>query len=284
MTESSTAAIDTAINGTGASGTAISGTAAATTATLEPATVLLVGDTHHDFDWVRHVAHRAAALNVGAVVQVGDFGYFPGTDFGDAFLTRLRTDLGWDTLPPWYVLDGNHDNIPALAALPRDAGGFGVITEHIRYVPRGHRWTWSGTRFAALGGAISVDAATRVEGYNWWREESITYLQALSVIDAGPTDVLLTHDAGSCVPLRPGGKVDTASAGHRGIIDEVIDALTPQVHVHGHYHHGYQLTVPRGDGGRTRVVGLGMNEDPRFDSGAGYRVLHLPSLAVADGH
>lgn len=239
---------------------------------FNPTRLMLLGDTHHDLDWALKIATTARRLRADAVVQVGDFGYFPGTDFGDEFLNGLLTALRDNPdLPPWYILDGNHDNVLALTALPRNKHGFGVVSEKLFYIPRAHHWTWSGVTFTGLGGAVSIDRANRVEGYNWWNEETISYAQACTAIDAGPADILFTHDSTHDAPLPEHYKSDIASHGHRTTVSAVAAAVQPKLHVHGHYHFGH--TTPTASG---QLVGLGMNGD----ADQSYRLLALPSLQL----
>lgn len=95
-----------------------------------------------------------------------------------------------------YAIGGNHENadeVQLFEANP-DEDGFVTLRPHVRWVPRGQRWTWTGVRFGALGGAFSLDWRTRTIGTTWWptREElGDTDVERLG--DA-PLDVLLTHD------------------------------------------------------------------------------------------
>ena len=59
-------------------------------------------------------------------------------------LASLLEDLEMTLL----FIDGNH---PVLRALPMDRDGFGVISDRLKYIPRGHRFTIAGVRFAGLG-------------------------------------------------------------------------------------------------------------------------------------
>lgn len=242
-------------------------------------TVLLAGDTHHDTDWVLHLIDVAVAADVDAIVQVGDFGFFPEQDYGRAFLTAVTARLAQNTMPLLF-LDGNHDDHNALRALPVADDGFAYLSEQLAYAPRGSRWTWQGVSFAAAGGAVSVDAASRAEGVNWWREETLSYGEVTGLLDAGPVDVLLTHDAPEQIGIIPSHKSDPASAGHRKTISVLIEQLTPQLLVHGHYHRYHDTTVPH-EQGICRVVGLGMNGNPHADRGDGYLILSVADLTLA---
>jgi hypothetical protein len=64
-----------------------------------------------------------------------------------------------------------------LRQLPTRPDGFVEVTDRILWAPRGHRWTWQGVRFLALGGAFSIDRQYRKLDsgrWGWFKEEVIT--------------------------------------------------------------------------------------------------------------
>ena len=155
--------------------------------TGDPRRLLLVGDTHGNGRWCKQLARIAAANQCDAVVQLGDFGYWPHQQWGRTFLQHVA-DLAASSGIPWYWLDGNHENHDMLAACadPTAAPAMLEIRPGVHYLPRGHRWEWSGVRLGALGGAASIDAAWRTEGVSWWRGEEPTVGDLLRLGD-GPS-------------------------------------------------------------------------------------------------
>lgn len=122
------------------------------------------------------------------------------------------------------------------------------IVDRCRWLPRGHRWEWSGVRFGALGGAFSVNWRWRAEGISWRRGEMLTDADVARLGDE-PLDVLISHDAPQGMPLRglPIPPVDEMrSAEVRVRILEAVEATEPALVVHGHWHHRYrhELTWP----------------------------------------
>src|SRR5580704_14524363 len=136
---------------------------------LVPGRIGVAGDWHGNTAWATRAVRKMAALlpadGPRVIVHLGDFGIWPGPG-GQEYLARLQP--GPD--------------------------GRAQVTERIFHLPRGHRWRWHGRDWLALGGAVSLDRAGRTEGASWWPEEEITLRQAGSVIEAGPADVMVTHE------------------------------------------------------------------------------------------
>ena len=148
----------------------------------EPRTLLLTGDVHGNASWWRDAVFPALKrTGADVVVQVGDFGLWPGPQ-GQAYLDWLQSavvsDGGGDTLPEdaqpdilW--LDGNHEDFDQLEATAPRHDGLRAVRPNIVHLPRGYRWTWRGVRFMAVGGAVSMDRAFRREGTSWWPQEQL---------------------------------------------------------------------------------------------------------------
>lgn len=135
--------------------------------TSEPRRLLVAGDVHGDVAWFEGLCSRSAELGCDAVLQLGDFGYWPHVPDVLKFLRRVTSSaVRFDQTVYW--IDGNHENHAALCTLPATADGFVELTDRCVYLPRGHRWTWNGVRFGALGGAFSIDWRERRVGTSWW--------------------------------------------------------------------------------------------------------------------
>ncbi len=255
---------------------------------------LLLGDTHGNQR--RCVQAIAAARDTGcsAVVQVGDFGYWPHNTSGLWFLRNVEKFAAEAELP-FYWLGGNHENwamiakylehatdpaalgVDALARTP-DVPGRGKGGQpsprapgYLRYLPRGCRWEWGGVRFLALGGAWSIDWHLREQGRSWWPTEMIDDADVERAVAGGDVDVLLCHDAPGdyLVPgmhafmkMNPGAGVGgNRTQENRDRLTAVVEATHPRLVVHGHYHEMYDrdavwaLGTP--EKWHNRVVGLG---------------------------
>lgn len=153
-----------------------------------------------------------------------------------------------------FVTPGNHDDYDQIDELPtldlgHEIGAVQWVTDHIALLPRGHRWERNGWSFVSLGGAPSIDRWSRREGIDWWAAEMITDDDVARVVEAGPADVMLTHDAPDaalCTPrvasiLRsnptgwPTYALNYAAEGTARMTTAFL-AVEPRLFLHGHFH------------------------------------------------
>ena len=164
----------------------------------------------------------------------------------------------------------------ALRDLPSRPDGFVEVTDRILWAPRGHRWTWQGVRFLALGGAFSIDRRDRKLDsgrWGWFKEEVITAEEAQRAIAGGPADVLLTHDAPvGALPMVAGGRYDPATLQSARHVQEVASATKPKLLLHGHWHQFQQVRLP---GQETEVIGLSYDGARKS-----WLVLDLPGIGI----
>ena len=229
-----------------------------------PERIGVAGDWHGNTPWAtRAVRKIAAALPRSGrriILQLGDFGIWPGPT-GEEYLTRVDAALADADAELWFV-DGNHEDFGQLAGLRPGPDGREQVTSRIWHLPRGYRWRWHDREWLALGGAVSLDRAGRTEGRDWWPQEEITVRQAGAVIEAGPADVLVTHECPAGIehdfpPPPPWwARADLRrNDAHRALMREVVLATRPRWLMHGHLHIGYQRTVDLG-AGPVEVTGL----------------------------
>lgn len=213
--------------------------------------VLVVGDTHADAGMVRWANEWASRLGVDAILQVGDFGWWPNRRFAEPFFVEL------DRAPvPWVFCDGNHEDHSALdhgATSPQE------LADGVFWVPRGVVVEWVGRRLLFFGGAVSVDAEWRTPFLDWFPTETAGSAQLTRAFDAGTVDVVVAHDCPAGAPLAleprrfPERLVNAANA-HRRVCRELAEAVAPKLWLAGHYHQRVTAQV-----GRTRVDVLSDN-------------------------
>ena len=217
---------------------------------------LFLGDTHNDLDFAESAA-KLARQHAAELIQLGDWGFiWPNSDQLQA-LSDMLVGLG----VTMRFVDGNHDDHTSLKKLRGRVQTRGVeIAKNVIYQPRGSvHEDEDSSRFLFLGGAPSIDRASRVKGESWWPEEVITKADldlALSV--KGPIHVLVTHDAPDFPPgFRPKGSPGYQRAQLRSMkcVDKLILHHCPQLHVHGHWH--TRATTYRGP---TCIEALNCNE------------------------
>lgn len=230
--------------------------------------VLLVGDVHGNGGWWwDRVVPLAKELEVDAIVQLGNFGWWPHT----ASFTRFVARSG---VPTWF-LDGNHENHIDL----RKSVGLTTVShtplpvyDGLGYLPRGSRFTVGTLKVGCVGGAHSIDKAQRRQGRTVFDEETLSKEEVSHCRELGHVDVLLCHDApaGWAIPGLP-ARGDLPAAWrrelphcekHRQKLADIYTKLTPSLVVHGHYHSFYTHTQhePWGD---VHIVGLGAESPAR---------------------
>lgn len=214
--------------------------------------ICFIGDTHGNGPFLDKICKIASDHGCKVLYQLGDFGYFPHTDWGQKFLKQLSYSLLLND-QELYFLDGNHDNHPLLFEAPDRGDGFRFIRDRIFYSPRGHRWTWDGIRFMSLGGAYSIDKDPnptygwkgRTEGWNWWPEEMITVEQMDKAANRGPIDVLLSHDlpTKANIPNLRNKDEYPATNINRARLQYVVDQTRPGLVLTGHWHDCFQSYI-----------------------------------------
>lgn len=242
----------------------------------DPQRILLVGDLHMNTLAAHQVIDHAQALGVDLILQLGDFGFWPRTSAGQKYLNEVESKLSTFGLDLWFI-PGNHEDWTSLAERPIEDDGLGIITEHIRGIPVGHRWTWRSTRWLAIGGAPSVDKHLRTEGVDWFPEEEITEKQLAAIVAAGPADLVVAHDApmgtdfldrryqqhldpwerDSWWPVSAQLRADA----HQERLRRILDGVEARRWFHGHHHVrcSSAINTPRGD---VQIKGLALDGEP----------------------
>ncbi len=202
--------------------------------------VAALGDWHGNTRYAVKVIHRLGGIGVRRFVHTGDFGYNFRTEFILALDEALR---GYDA--DLIFVPGNHEDYDYLGSVTIDADGAGRIGDRIVYLPRGVRWSWEGQMWMGLGGAASIDRVGRIQDgpdRQWWPQELITPADVQRAITGGHVDILITHDAPASVHIAmpPFSWIppedEAAARNQRQLLDQVVEAVTPQLLVHGHHH------------------------------------------------
>lgn len=230
----------------------------------EPDAITVAGDWHGNISTATKVLYDAVNNGSRVVVQLGDFGLWPGR-IGKKYTTALdkvATTLGVTIL--W--LDGNHEDFGRIENKTLLSTGLQSYGKNIFKLPRGSRWSWQGIDFCAVGGATSLDKPSRTEGVSWWPEEELTGPQVADIAEAGLCDVLFTHDVSHEVNVPGiGHRVYTVNWDpkelerawlHRERLGALTANLKPTHIYHGHFHIPY-TKISHTSFGETRVTGLG---------------------------
>lgn len=212
--------------------------------------LLLQGDTHSNYGAMKLAINEAVENECDAVVQLGDFGFWPRQPFGRAFIKKTSKWAKQKGIPVYWI-DGNHEDFDSF-----DCHGDSIteVRDNLFYIPRGYAWEWNGVNLLAMGGAVSIDRDTRTPGISWFIDEQIGE-QDIAKIEGITCDVMFTHDA----PLNPleRFKNDPESEIHRQRLKRIVSMVKPETLYHGHYHRPHKTEMMR-EGGYTTVVGLSL--------------------------
>ena len=261
--------------------------------------IVVAGDWHGNTLHAMTAIAEAGRLGIDTVLHVGDLAVLWPGDAGASFTFKLQRELDKHGVR-LYLVDGNHDNHTALRALPRDNAGLGVVRtktkgggqlDLIRWVPRGHRWTWPGAggrvvRFGALGGAYSIDWRYRKAGLTWWPIDEEVAPEDLEQLGTEPLDVLISHDCPTgAVPnstMRIPIGDEAQSKVSRDLLRQAVDATRPALQFCGHWHQRRIFQVDHSEGPPTAVHVLDMD-----GTSLNWVVLDLDAVEVhapAGGH
>lgn len=248
--------------------------------------VIVMGDIHGVGQPVRRALDLGKRGGLSLIVQVGDFGVGPFSGEMKSF-TKL-VDRMLSRADAWMlVTPGNHENYARLNDAPRDAAGMIVLGERLRALPRGFRWLLGGLRFGSLGGATSVDRASRTEGRSWWPQERITQADVDALGDE-PLDVLITHEVPAGVPVvgMNVSRVDPATLAEadegRRLVRRAVERTRPRVVPSGHWHQRLTHDLALSPGGSSRCEVLPDETDRRNAMAMDVADLDAPLVELGD--
>lgn len=231
-------------------------------------------------DWHGNTWHAIKTLNefhkrgIDTIIQLGDFGIWSGQT-GAVFIQKVERTLKKNNQTLYIVL-GNHENYEKVNSVPVNSEtGLQHYRENIFFFPRGFRGMLGKHSFVALGGANSIDREWRTPFISWWKEESLTLGDVYNTVAGGGADIMFCHDAptGAPVPLGNGSEwsqtgLRYASEGQM-MLRQAVDAVKPQILLHGHYHVFYEGIAYLNDGitdYETLCVCLDMDDKPKSNA------------------
>jgi len=196
---------------------------------------LYIGDIHGDFDSMeiltRFIQERSP--DVGRVVVVGDFGFFPDSHEA-SWYPQSRLNI------PVYFIDGNHEDHDML-----DHEKFLPPTKKSQcydafHISRGY----TETGILYCGGARTTDQEHLLAGVDYFEGEELTENQvhrAIEFMDRDPVRVLVSHDlpqTGFRVLFRRDSPDRT-----RSLLDRLYDFTKPRLVISGHHHFRAKATL-----------------------------------------
>jgi Icc-related predicted phosphoesterase len=186
--------------------------------------VLLVGDLHNEFYALNTIINKK---HPDIVICCGDFGYWP----------RWKDSQKISDIKPQgakiYWIDGNHDDHWSIRDRKTDE-----LEKDIIYMPRGSTMKLEdGKNILFMGGAWSIDEDQRTEGWDWFREETISYAD-MQDLPKEDIDIFITHtcpeeiidDLIKYYPEKRGEPSNIA-------LSELWKMYKPELWIFAHWHH-----------------------------------------------
>lgn len=242
----------------------------------------VMGDVHGAKDWVLKGIRDFSRLGITHILQLGDFGVWPGVA-GEEFLRSVNAELQRHGMLMVVTL-GNHEDYNRLdyelQPAAHDSSFLQLpIYDQILFAGRGQHWSWNGVEYCSLGGANSINYQSLTPHLDWWPQESIGLGDVYRTVEAGRADIMLTHDCPEGVPILSALKSHSDGRGwspealryaqdSRVMLRQAVDAVQPELLLHGHYHVHADFEVELGVLGapelsyKMRSVSLGMEYEP----------------------
>lgn len=241
------------------------------------------GDWHLNTNWALKTLNDFADREITTIVQLGDFGIWPGV-VGARYINAIQQTLKQNK-QQLYVVPGNHEDYAQVQNIQYGIDGLQHLTQNINFVPRGFRMEWEGRSIVSLGGANSIDREWREPNRTWWKEESITLGDIYKTVEGGQADIMFAHDCayGVQIPLNHRDSGWTAAGlayaqESRMMLRAAVDIVQPKLFMHGHYHVFYNTLNVLNDGNadyETQFVGLNMDDHDNSNA-----LLNLGSLEL----
>lgn len=150
--------------------------------------ITILGDIHGDYKVLAKAIAKAEEWGSVALIQLGDFGLFPGNEKHFYEVTK-------DAKIPVYFVDGNHDDCTRWMNFDGVGKVFG--NANLYYVPRGTVMEIDNRTVAFMGGAASIDKKWRLrDGAHWDKNEEVTQEQVdilLKNAEDKKIDIFITH-------------------------------------------------------------------------------------------
>ncbi len=204
--------------------------------------IFITGDTHGGIDThklsTKSFPQQRSMTKDDYVIICGDAGFVWDGGAQDRYWQKWMSDKTFTTL----FVDGNHENFDALYKLPltdKFGGAVREICPGLYHLERSQVLTIDGKKFFVMGGASSVDRASRREHVSWWPEEMPSRSEMERAIDAldavnWEVDYVITHCAPKSVLqlLSPWFEGDPLTA----FLERVRWDLRFKQWFFGHYH------------------------------------------------
>ena len=165
--------------------------------------IFVTGDTHRSIDISKlnstNFPEQKNLTKKDFLIICGDLGVVWDDSKEDMYWREWLNSRNFTTL--W--VDGNHENHKLLGEFPVanwNGGKVSFIKESLIHLKRGQVFDIYGSKFFTMGGASSIDKASRIEGKSWWKEELPSMTEVNEALDNLEKhnyiiDYVITHTA-----------------------------------------------------------------------------------------
>ena len=192
--------------------------------------IIIIGDVHRDFGILNAFINKHRPK---MIISCGDFGYWPRIkekSKGNRPPKPLTVKTG-DTKV--YFCDGNHEDHWSLNQLENNE-----VYPNVFYMKRGSVLTLhDGRNCLFMGGAQSIDRDMRLEGFDWFPEEEISWKDMENLPDPNTKiDIVISHTCPSDIISQIGGYNTTVEDWSRKALSHIRQLYLPDLWYFGHFH------------------------------------------------
>jgi calcineurin-like phosphoesterase family protein len=182
--------------------------------------IRFIGDVHGKWKQYKKIISECDTS-----IQVGDF----GVGFVSKITEAIHSNPPYDHMKKGdhRFIRGNHDN-------PNEC------KKHPFWIPDG---TMIHDKIFCIGGAKSIDAHHRTQGYNWWMNEELSYKEFLILCDAYEQlkpEVIVAHEMPESLTYIVCSKCNMTKYDDpsvtRQFLDNILEIHKPKLFIHGHWH------------------------------------------------
>ncbi len=199
---------------------------------------LIVGDIHGNFLPFINIIE---AKKPDIVIQVGDFGYWPGTPGW-----QEKKKIFESIKVPIYWCDGNHENHKIIKEKCDNLAPGETTIELLPncfYVKRGSLLNINNTKILFMGGANSIDKNQRTLGFDYFTEEIISSLDFDNITDERP-NIIISHtcpnefvsDLQKRIYETQGMRITLDNDPSRKALSILLEKFNPELWFFGHWH------------------------------------------------
>jgi len=200
--------------------------------------VFITGDIHAEWGHLNNLINKKKP---DVIIVCGDFGWWPhmhgsrkffgtGKPFDQYAIKNHETKIYW--------CPGNHENWDDLEEKygrygkePFEMEGFNKVF----YCPIGSILTVNGMNILFIGGADSVDKASRLPGVSWWRQEVLTS-KDLNALPDMRIDMVISHTCPMEFQVLNESLSEKLTDPTRKALSYTLDRYRPDLWYFAHWH------------------------------------------------